>query len=205
MARSSGSSTSSKARSSSSGAKRGNTPALKTRSKAKLDDVVKATSKQTTLALTKTTLATNNSKKRKAPAVDVDSDLEGLTAEELSEVKDDVEANDDASSSEADDDEELEEVSIAEPEKSASSRKKQKVSSNSASLRSASQAAKVIDVDKEPEIVIHIPEKTTSRKESTRDMLTIFSDKVRVKFVKEGPDGSQTSEMLRGRWCMPCK
>jgi hypothetical protein len=38
------------------------------------------------------------------------------------------------------------------------------------------------------------------KKEKTKDLLTIFSDIVEVKFKKG--DGHQ---MLRGWWCLPCK
>jgi hypothetical protein len=38
------------------------------------------------------------------------------------------------------------------------------------------------------------------KKESTRDLLTIFSDHVVIK-IKVGGE----KETRRGRWCMPCK
>jgi hypothetical protein len=39
-----------------------------------------------------------------------------------------------------------------------------------------------------------------AKKESTKDLLTIFSNMVDVKFSK-----GDKHEKLRGWWCMPCK
>ncbi|KIM61911.1 hypothetical protein SCLCIDRAFT_120776 [Scleroderma citrinum Foug A] len=40
-----------------------------------------------------------------------------------------------------------------------------------------------------------------TKKQNTKDLLTIFSNTITVRFAKE--DG--TSEMLRGWWCMICR
>ncbi|KAF8232047.1 hypothetical protein L208DRAFT_1274116, partial [Tricholoma matsutake] len=45
-----------------------------------------------------------------------------------------------------------------------------------------------------------ILEELTMKKDSTKDLLMIFSDIVTVKFTKGGK-----KETMRGRWCLPCK
>jgi hypothetical protein len=45
-----------------------------------------------------------------------------------------------------------------------------------------------------------IPTLLPVKKDSTKDLLTIFSDRVTVKF-KSG----ETFETIKGRWCLPCK
>jgi hypothetical protein len=58
--------------------------------------------------------------------------------------------------------------------------------------------------DNEPEASrqhqLDIPTELTVKKDTTKDLLTIFSARVTVNF-KEG----QTTETLTGRWCLLCK
>ena len=46
-----------------------------------------------------------------------------------------------------------------------------------------------------------IPVRAMIKKDSTRDLLIIFTDQVKVKFNR--PDG--TSEIVEGRWCKQCR
>ena len=46
------------------------------------------------------------------------------------------------------------------------------------------------------------PAMLTSKKDSMRDLLTIFSDKIHVVFKKAK---TGVTENLEGRWCMICK
>jgi hypothetical protein len=46
-----------------------------------------------------------------------------------------------------------------------------------------------------------IPQQLNVKKDSTKDLLTIFSDLVTVKFKRNSAD----METVRGRWCLLCK
>ena len=59
-------------------------------------------------------------------------------------------------------------------------------------------AAMVINVDA---IAPHHPINQKLKKCRMEDLLTIFSDKLTMQFVR--PDG--TSDLLIGRWCKECK
>ena len=45
-----------------------------------------------------------------------------------------------------------------------------------------------------------VPQEFNVKKDSTKDLLTIFSDLVNVKFKQNG-----YFETVRGRWCLLCK
>jgi hypothetical protein len=45
-----------------------------------------------------------------------------------------------------------------------------------------------------------IPMLLPVKKDSTKDLLMIFSDRVTVKF-----NSGETVETIKGRWCLPCK
>jgi hypothetical protein len=54
------------------------------------------------------------------------------------------------------------------------------------------------------------PTMVITKKDSTRDILTIFTPKIRVVFTKKKLEGmeadkNETSELLEGRWCLLCK
>lgn len=51
------------------------------------------------------------------------------------------------------------------------------------------------------EMVSALPDEKPTKVDTTKDLLTIFSDRVDVKFMKK--DGSY--EVVRGRWCLVCK
>jgi hypothetical protein len=46
-----------------------------------------------------------------------------------------------------------------------------------------------------------IPDEKAIRKESSRDLLTVFSDRVEVKFT----NADRSAEVLKGHWCMSCR
>jgi hypothetical protein len=52
--------------------------------------------------------------------------------------------------------------------------------------------------DLEQRHIVDIGLLLTAKKDSTRDLLTIFSDIVSIRL-------KSTKESLRGRWCMSCK
>jgi hypothetical protein len=48
--------------------------------------------------------------------------------------------------------------------------------------------------------IIKAPTELSVKKDTTKDLLTIFLDIVTVQFKKKG-----AVETVRGRWCLPCK
>lgn len=55
------------------------------------------------------------------------------------------------------------------------------------------------------EFHITLPSKKGIKKHQTRDLLLMFSERLRVKFVVKSADGSDTAEELTGRWCFTCR
>lgn len=51
-----------------------------------------------------------------------------------------------------------------------------------------------------------LPEIRVSKKESTRDLHTIFSGLVKVKFTVKDEEGEVVAvQTLKGRWCLVCR
>lgn len=51
-----------------------------------------------------------------------------------------------------------------------------------------------------------LPPAKPSKKESVRDLLTIFSETVKVKFsVRDTEDNIVAVQTLKGRWCLVCR
>jgi hypothetical protein len=51
------------------------------------------------------------------------------------------------------------------------------------------------------DVEVAAPYEKAVKTDSARDLLTVFSDRIDVKFTKK--DGS--FEVLKGRWCLLCK
>jgi len=50
------------------------------------------------------------------------------------------------------------------------------------------------------ENTLAIPAKFNSKKDMAQDVRLLFTDKVKVKFLKDG-----VAKTLEGRWCIPCR
>ncbi|KZS92167.1 hypothetical protein SISNIDRAFT_486701 [Sistotremastrum niveocremeum HHB9708] len=51
-----------------------------------------------------------------------------------------------------------------------------------------------------------LPPSRPTKKESVRDLLTIFSDTVKVKFTVKDDDNEVVAvQTLKGRWCLVCR